>query len=130
MDASLFHIQPASDEPIYRQIAEQVRRLVASGQLHAGDAMPSVREIASAHAINPMTVSKAYSLLEAEGVLERLRGVGMAVGANAQRAHPLNERIALIAPALEALARQSRELELPPARVLARLKSLLEKDSP
>lgn len=129
MDASLFHIQPASPEPIYRQIAEQVRRMVASGQLHAGDALPSVRDIAAVHAINPMTVSKAYSLLEAEGVLERLRGVGMAISAKARRAHPLNERIASIEPALEALARQARELELPPARVLARLRSLLEKDA-
>jgi len=125
----MFHIQPASPEPIYRQIAEQVRRLVAGGQLSAGDALPSVRDIASVHAVNPMTVSKAYSLLESEGVLERLRGVGMAVSANARRTRPVNERIALIEPALETLARQARELELPPVRVLARLQSLLEKDS-
>jgi GntR family transcriptional regulator len=130
MDALMFHIQPASPEPIYRQIAEQVRRLVAGGQLSAGDALPSVRDIASVHAVNPMTVSKAYSLLESEGILERLRGVGMAVSANARRAHSIHDRIALIEPALDALARQARELELPPARVLARLKSLLEKDPP
>ena len=125
----MFHIQPASPEPIYRQIVEQVRRLAAGGQLQSGDALPSVRDVAATHAINPMTVSKAYSLLEAEGVLERLRGVGMAVSASARRAHPMNERIARIEPALEALARQARELEVPAARVLARLKTLLEKDA-
>ncbi|HEY2346530.1 MAG TPA: GntR family transcriptional regulator [Xanthomonadaceae bacterium] len=128
MDALLFHIQPTSPTPIYRQIADQVRRLVAGGQLVAGDAMPSVRDMAAAHAINPMTVSKSYSLLESEGVLQRLRGVGMAIAVQARRARPLNERLALVEPALDALARQSRELELPPARVLARLKSLLEND--
>jgi GntR family transcriptional regulator len=129
MDALLFHIQPASPVPIYRQIVDQVCRLVAGGQLVAGDAMPSVRDVAAAHAINPMTVSKAYSLLEGDGVLQRLRGVGMAVAVQAKRTRPFNERIALIEPTLDALARQSRELELPPARVLARLKSLLEDDA-
>ena len=124
----MFHIQPASPEPIYRQITEQVRRLIAGGQLGAGDPLPSVRAFATAHAVNPMTVSKAYSLLESEGVLERLRGIGMAVAATTRRVQPIEQRIALIEPALDALARQARELELPPARVLARLKSLLEKD--
>jgi GntR family transcriptional regulator len=130
MDALLLHIQPASPVPIYRQIVEQVRRLVAGGQLRAGQSMPSVRDIAAAHAINPMTVSKAYSQLESEGVLVRLRGVGMAVAEQARRTRPIAERLALIEPALEALARQSRELELPSARVIARLQSLLENDPP
>ena len=113
MDALLFHIQPASPQPIYRQIAEQVRRMVAGGQLGAGDPLPSVRAFATAHAVNPMTVSKAYSLLESEGVLERLRGIGMAVAATTRRVQPIEQRIALIETALDALAR---------------LKSLLEKD--
>ncbi len=130
MDASIFHIQPSSPEPIYRQIAEQVRRLVAGGHLKAGESLPSVRDLAATHAINPMTVSKAYSQLETEGVLQRLRGVGMVVAARAQAARPLHERLTLIEPALEALARQSRELEIPPARVLAHLQDLLEKETP
>ena len=124
----MLHIQPALPEPIYRQIAEQVRRLVAGGQLGAGDPLPSVRDIAAAHAINPMTVSKAYSMLESEGVLHRLRGVGMVVAAAKRRVQPIHERMVLIEPALDAVARQARELELPEARVLARLKYLLEKD--
>lgn len=121
MDATLLHIQPAAPEPIYRQIAEQVRRLVAGGQLAAGASLPSVRDVAAAHAINPMTVSKAYSQLEAEGVLERLRGKGMTVAARAVGADPQAPRWALIDPALDAVARQARELELSPDEVLARL---------
>ncbi len=54
----------------------------------------------------------------------------MAVAVQAKRTRPINERLALIEPTLAALARQSSELELPPARVLARLKSLLEDDTP
>ncbi|HEU4991248.1 MAG TPA: GntR family transcriptional regulator [Luteimonas sp.] len=122
MDAASFHIQPSAPEPIYRQIAEQVRRLVAGGQLAAGDVLPSVREVASTHAINPMTVSRAYSQLEAEGVLERLRGKGMAVAAHGRRhQQPLAQRWALLQPTIETLARQARELELDPDDVVARV---------
>ena len=126
MDASLLTVQPAAPEPIYRQIVEQLRRLIAGGQLAAGDALPSVREVAGFHAINPMTVSRAYSLAEAEGLLERLRGRGMVV-ANVRRAS-LSEthRLALLEPQLEALARHASELELPAESVLERLTRLME----
>ncbi|SRR5690606_38936984 len=121
MDATLLHIQPAAPQPIYRQIAEQIRRLVAGGQLAAGALLPSVREVAAAHAINPMTVSKAYSQLEAEGVLERQRGKGMAVAAGATGPGTAAQRWALIEPSLDAVARQARELELSPDEVITRL---------
>ena len=126
MDANLIRIQPSSPEPIYRQIADQVRRLVASGQLHAGDGLPSVRDIAATHAINPMTVSKAYSQLEAEGVLERLRGKGMVVAATARQPLPLEQRLEQLEPAMRELAQRADELELPAERVLARLRHLME----
>jgi GntR family transcriptional regulator len=126
MDASLLTVQPAASEPIYRQIVEQLRRLIAGGQLAAGAALPSVREVAGFHAINPMTVSRAYSLAEAEGLLERLRGRGMVV-ANVRHAK-LSEshRLALLEPQLEALARHASELELPAELVLQRLTQLME----
>lgn len=129
MDASLLTIQPSAAEPLYRQIAGQIRRMVAGGQLAAGEALPSVRDVAGLHAINPMTVSKAYSQLEAEGLLVRLRGKGMVV-ADVAAAPDLSARWALIDPALDALARQSRELELPEDALLARLQQRLKEDSP
>lgn len=126
MDASLLTVQPAASEPIYRQIVEQLRRLIAGGQLAAGDALPSVREVAGFHAINPMTVSRAYSLAEADGLLERQRGRGMVV-ANVRRASlSATHRLALLEPQLEALARHASELELPAASVLERLTRLME----
>ena len=128
MDGIDFHIPPSAPEPIYRQIVEQVRRLVAGGQLAPGDVLPSVRDVAATHAINPMTVSKAYSLLEAAGVLERLRGKGMAVAARPAAAAE-DARWALIAPALEAVARQARELELAPGEIVARLMRTMEETS-
>lgn len=121
MDSSLLHIQPAAPEPIYRQIMAQIQRLIVSGQLQPGMLLPSVRDVAAYHAINPMTVSKAYSLLEAEGLLLRQRGKGMSV-ADTQDARPSQrERWQLLAPALDALARQACELELPPEQLAERL---------
>jgi DNA-binding transcriptional regulator YhcF (GntR family) len=126
MDASLLTIQPASAEPIYRQIVEQLRRLIAGGQLAPGELLPSVRDVAGFHAVNPMTVSRAYSLAESEGLLERLRGKGMAVAAQRRTAQSQTQRMALLEPQLEALARQARELELPAEPVLRRLGHLLK----
>ncbi len=125
MDASLLTVQPASPEPIYRQIVEQLRRLIASGQLGAGDALPSVREVAGFHAINPMTVSRAYSLAESEGLLERQRGKGMLVASTVPATQTQAQRLALLEPQLQALARHANELELPAEPVLRRLARLL-----
>ena len=126
MDASLLIIQPASAEPIYRQIVEQLRRLIAGGQLPPGELLPSVREVAGFHAVNPMTVSRAYSLAESEGLLERLRGKGMAVAATRRTSQTQAQRLALLEPQIESLARQARELELTAEPVLRRLGKLME----
>ena len=128
MDASLLVIQPASPEPIYRQIVEQLRRLIAAGQLAPGDLLPSVRDVAGFHAINPMTVSRAYGIAESEGLLERLRGKGMAIAQTHGSTLSQARRLALLEPQMLALARQANELELPPDVVLRRLGKLLEGD--
>lgn len=125
----LFSIVPGSTEPIYRQLVDQVRRLVAGGQLAPGDALPSVRDVALQLAVNPMTVSKAYGLLELEGVLERRRGVGMLVASGRRNASDAGERLALLRPTLERAAREARELELDPDTVLSLFKDIL-KESP
>ncbi|PTT91364.1 GntR family transcriptional regulator, partial [Pelomonas sp. HMWF004] len=95
-----FDLNPQGATPLYRQIVEQVQRLIAGGTWPTGHELPSVRAVAERHAINPMTVSKAYSQLEAEGLLERRRGVGMAVAARRRAAAGPN-RLALLAPALD-----------------------------
>jgi GntR family transcriptional regulator len=77
--ASIFEINPSSGVPIYRQLVDQVHALIAGGRLRTGDLLPSVRQVAQAAEVNPMTVSKAYSRLEADGVVQRVRGQGMRV---------------------------------------------------
>ena len=73
-------IDPASAVPIWRQIEDGMRRLVASGRLSSGSVVPSVRELARALRVNPATVSKAYRRLTESGLLAVRRGEGTFVG--------------------------------------------------
>lgn len=113
----MFILNPHSGIPLYRQILEQVRRQVASGRLKPGDILPSVREVAMSHAVNPMTISKAYSLLQAEGLLEHNRGKPMTVASRSRAQSPLNKRIEQIEPLLEQVALAAKQLQLSQAEV-------------
>jgi len=121
-------VNPASGIPIYRQLIEQVRRMVSSGQLKPGDPLPSVREVALNHAVNPMTISKAYSLLEAEGLLDRQRGKAMTIAHQQQIKESKTERLQRLQPVLEQLALAARQLELDPDDVVRALRQKMEKD--
>jgi GntR family transcriptional regulator len=125
-DLDLFTIATGSPEPIYRQLIELVRRRVAAGQLKAGDELPSVRELAQALAVHPMTISKAYSLLEAEGVLERRRGLSMVVAQRHRAAQQPADRAELLRPTLERAAQEALQLQLSASQVLALFKAILK----
>jgi GntR family transcriptional regulator len=114
----VFILNPQSGTPIYRQLLEQVRRLVASGRLAPGDELPSVRELAVEHAVNPMTISKAYALLEAEGLLERNRGKPMTVAARPKSQGALRERLRRLEREAEQLVLAAKQLELSKSDVL------------
>ncbi|WP_159918085.1 GntR family transcriptional regulator [Pantoea sp. 18069] len=128
MDAQAFYIAPSSPDPIYRQIVGQVMRMVAAGQCPPGTRLPSVRDVAAVHAVNPMTVSKAYAQLEAQGVLERQRGKGMVISSRAHGAQTIAERIAALAPSLRDVARQARELDLPAEQVIEALQQMMNNE--
>jgi GntR family transcriptional regulator len=126
MNADRLTILPGAIEPIYQQIGSQLRRLIASGQLLPGEVLPSVRDVAVQHAINPMTVSRAYCQLEGEGLLTRLRGKGMVVAQGGHAVLAPEQRLARLQVQLAEVARQARELSVPSRLVLQRLKLLLE----
>ena len=79
--------------PAYRQIMDQIKLQIDSGVLTAGDEMASTRVLAVELKLNPMTVSKAYALLERDGVLERRRGQTLVVR---QRSAPEAEESRLV----------------------------------
>lgn len=81
---NLFSLNAASGVPIYRQLIDQIKQAIRMNLLNSGDQIPSVRHFASALQVNPMTISKAFSQLEIEGVLIRKRGVGMLVAEYAE----------------------------------------------
>ena len=108
----IFTLQPSSGVPIYLQLIHQVRRMVASGQLPPGTELPSVREVATEYTVNPTTISKAYSLLENEGLLQRNRGKPMTIAAGRHGAGTLGQRLKQIEPQVEALALAARQLQL------------------
>jgi GntR family transcriptional regulator len=76
---NLFSLNTGSGIPIYRQLTDQVKQAIRMNLLKPNQQLPSVRNLAAALQINPMTISKAFAQLEQEGVLDRKRGVGMLV---------------------------------------------------
>lgn len=74
-----FQITSTSREPIYRQLANQVREGVARGRLTAGERLPSVRELSRRLVVNPNTIARAYTELERDGVLHTRQGMGVFV---------------------------------------------------
>lgn len=104
-------------------MVEQVTHAVAAGVLRAGDELPSVRTVAQQYVINPMTVSKAYSLLEQQGVVERRRGMGMMV--RAQSSAAITERLTLLQPALDHAVAVARQLGIAPDDALAAFQQTL-----
>ena len=121
----MFILNPQSGIPIYRQLVDQIRRLIAGGQLQPGDQLPSVRDLAVEQAVNPMTVSKAYSLLEAEGLLQRQRGKPMQVAPQKPSLVSESARLQQLAPHLEQLVLAARQLEISDKQLLSALRDTL-----
>ena len=74
-------ISNSSGKPIYEQITDQVKSQIMSGQLKAGDALPSMRALAQSLKISLITTKRAYNDLEAEGFIETVAGKGSFVAA-------------------------------------------------
>lgn len=95
--------------PIYRQIVNQVRYLIASGQLSAGTELPAIRQLAEQLQVTPNTVVKAYDALQAEGLLFKRQGAGTYV---AELASPMkkSEQRRILAQRADALLVEARQL--------------------
>ncbi len=103
--------------------------MVAGGLLREGELLPSVRQVAQGAAINPMTVSKAYSRLEAEGVVRRARGLGMQVLPPSHNGS-LDERKQRFRATIESALHRARQLGLNTKQVREVISSLLQDQQP
>ena len=98
--------------PIYRQLKDRVIEMMLDGVLKAGDALPSVRQIAAEYQLNPITVSKAYQELVDENLVEKRRGIGMYVTEGASEKLLASERERFLSEEWPAMVERIRLLGL------------------
>jgi GntR family transcriptional regulator len=106
-------IVTGGEVPIYRQIVDQICRAIATGQLVAGEQLPSVRMLAEQLVINPNTVRKTYADLVRQGILESRHGKGVFV-ARRRMVYTKSERLRRIDANLEALVNEGVYLGFTP----------------
>lgn len=105
------HISTTDGVPIYQQIVNQVKLMLASGRLAPGDELPPIRVLAQQLLINPNTVARAYRELETAGILIKRQGAGTYVS---DRGSPLarRERLRILSDSVDALIAQARQLDI------------------
>ena len=102
----------SDNTPIYRQLKDKVIGMMLDGILKAGDALPSVRQIAAEYQLNPITVSRAYQELVDENLVEKRRGIGMYVTDGASEKLLVSERERFVREEWPAMVERIRRLGL------------------
>ena len=105
-------ISAADGIPIYLQIVNQVKYLVASGRIATGEELPPIRTLAEKLVINPNTVARAYRELESAGIVEKRRTAGTYVS---DQGSPLarRERLKILTDRIDALLVEARQMDIP-----------------
>jgi len=109
--------------PIYVQIGQNVRRLMAREDLRPGDKLPSARELAQTLGVNPNTVVHAYSRLEFEGIIETRRGLGTFIRLDAPVRTMKKE---ILRKAAQRYATEARALDVSQEEAISMLKEVLD----
>ena len=120
------NIFPSSGVPIYKQVYEQIERMIVNEHVNAGGYLPSVRQVAADLNVNPMTVSKAYGLLEERGYLRRQRGRGMLVIKREVQISQ-EEKIAMLDEKIITLVAEAEQMGISQQALLALFKKNLTK---
>jgi DNA-binding transcriptional regulator YhcF (GntR family) len=105
------YITTGAGTAIYRQIADQVRLAVATGELAPGDPLPSTRNLAERLVINANTVVKAYAELVRDGVLESQQGLGFFVPNKKRQIYSRAERLRRLKQTLDAFVHEAVVLD-------------------
>ena len=96
--------------PIYRQIVNQVKYLVASGLIRPGEELPPIRTLALQLKVTPNTIVKAYGELEIAGIIHKRRGSGTFVSEGRPQQVTLRERRRVIEQRIDALLAEAHQL--------------------
>jgi GntR family transcriptional regulator len=123
------HITSNDGVPIYLQIVNQVKYLVASGRLAPDEELPAIRVLAEQLLVNPNTVARAYRELETAGVVTKRRTAGTYVS---QRGSPLDrrERLRILSERVDALLAEARQMNVTIDQVFALIRRRDEKMQP
>jgi GntR family transcriptional regulator len=105
------HISTADGVPIYQQIVNQIKYLVSSGRLVAGEELPPIRSLAEKLVVNPNTVARAYRELEGAGFVEKRRTAGTYIS---DQGSPLarRERLRILTERIDALLAEARQMDI------------------
>ena len=123
-EASALAVEWSEGQPIYLQLRDLVARRVMDGSFREGEAIPSVRQVATEFHINHLTVGRAYQELEAMGLLEKRPGLGTYVASGARDALARGERERFLESELPAFAERLRILGITLEEVEQRLRDL------
>ena len=115
------HISTADGVPIYQQIVNQVRYLIAAGRLQAGEELLPIRVLAEQLTINPNTVARAYLELERVGIVTKRHGSGTYVS-EARPAVGQREKVKILTKRVDALLMEARQLEVDLTEVIKLLR--------
>jgi GntR family transcriptional regulator len=121
----LIVVDPHSGVPVYRQLMDQIKFHVASGVLKPGDELPSTRGLSAELGVNPMTISKAYSYLEREDVIERRPGRPLVVKAVANGDLD-DRRMAQVRASLAGSVTIVRQLDVEPREAVRLFEKMLD----
>lgn len=110
-------------QPIYWQLKERTVAMILDGTLAEGEALPSVRNVASEFQLNPITVSKSYQALVDEGLVEKRRGLGMFVCEGARRKLIESERAKFLRDEWPAMLNRVEQLGLSIGDLLGKARS-------
>ena len=99
-------------QPIYWQLKERTIAMILDGTLADGEALPSVRTVASEFQLNPITVSKSYQALVDDGLVEKRRGLGMFVRDGARKSLVTSERAKFLTEEWPAMLSRIEQLGL------------------
>ena len=106
-----FNLNYKAGKPVYLQLVDQVKAAAASGAVHSGEPLPSIRPLAEELRVNRNTIAKAYAELEKQGVIETLPGKGCFVKAN-HSPYKKEVRMKLLAQAVDDAVVQAHHLQV------------------
>jgi GntR family transcriptional regulator len=121
----MISVDPHSGVPVYRQIVDQVRFQVTAGVLSTGDELPSTRGLSVELGVNPMTISKAYRILEEEGILVRRAGLSLVVAEQPEKKRDVT-RVQELTAKLKPAVLAAVQLDVTPRKAADLFRQLIE----